>query len=95
MQEAADWELILVDDGSREGSREIAARFEASDPSRIRLLGPDPRRHGAAAARNRGVRAASGEFIAFLDADDLFERSKLRIEVPLLEANPDALPNTR
>jgi len=89
-QDARDWELILVDDGSCDGSREIAARFAATDPARIRLLDPDPRRHGAAAARNRGVRAASGEFVAFLDADDLFERGKLRMEVPLLEANPDA-----
>jgi glycosyltransferase involved in cell wall biosynthesis len=88
-QEFPDWELLLVDDGSLDGSRDIAARLVAWDPYRIRLLDPDPRRRGAAAARNRGIRAAAGEMVAFLDADDVFEPEKLQVEVPLLDANRD------
>jgi glycosyltransferase involved in cell wall biosynthesis len=89
-QTFTDWELILVDDGARDGSRAIADRYAAAEPARIRVLPPDSARRGAAAARNRGVAAAAGELIAFLDADDVFSREKLREEVADLDAHPDA-----
>jgi glycosyltransferase involved in cell wall biosynthesis len=64
-QEDADAEVIVVDDGSRDSSAEIAASYGP----RVRLLRAPP--EGAGAARNRGVEAARGEYIAFLDADDV------------------------
>jgi len=89
-QTYSDWELILVDDGSRDGSRAIADRFASADPRRIRVLDPDPKRRGAAAARNRGIAAAAGEMLAFLDADDVYLPDKLRAEVADLDAHPEA-----
>ena len=85
------WELLMVDDGSTDRSPAIAQAYALSDPDRIRLLRhPDRRRHGAAAARNLGLRQARGEFIAFLDADDAYEPDKLEVEVALLDSQPDA-----
>lgn len=89
-QSFADWELILVDDGSRDGSRAIAERFASADPGRVRVLDSDPSRRGAAAARNRGIATAAGEMLAFLDADDLYLPDKLRAEVADLDAHPEA-----
>lgn len=66
-QTIPEWELILVDDGSFDKSVEICEQYALRD-ARIRLL-TQPNR-GPSAARNTGVRAATGEFIFFLDADD-------------------------
>lgn len=82
-QTRGDWEMLLVDDGSTDGSRALAAQLAAEEP-RIRLLGwPDNR--GAAAARNAGIRAARGRFIAFLDADDLWRPQKLAAQIGYME----------
>jgi teichuronic acid biosynthesis glycosyltransferase TuaG len=83
-QTRPDWELILVDDGSTDGSRALAESLAVADP-RIRLLGWAGNR-GAAAARNAGIRAARGRFIAFLDADDLWRPEKLARQIGLMEA---------
>ncbi|MBA4010568.1 MAG: hypothetical protein C0481_01755 [Phenylobacterium sp.] len=88
-QTFGDWELLLVDDGSSDASPQMAAAAAAADP-RIRVVAPDPARRGAAAARNRGMDAARGRFIAFLDADDLFEPTKLAFELAMLERAPQA-----
>ncbi|MDP2827505.1 MAG: glycosyltransferase family 2 protein [Sulfuricellaceae bacterium] len=66
-QTIPDWELILVDDGSSDGSGKICAQHAQDDP-RIRVVSQANR--GPSAARNAGVSVASGEFIFFLDADD-------------------------
>jgi teichuronic acid biosynthesis glycosyltransferase TuaG len=83
-QTAPDWEMLLVDDGSRDGSRALAEAAAAADP-RLRVVGWRDNR-GAAAARNAGIRAARGRFIAFLDADDLWRPEKLAVQLAALEA---------
>lgn len=90
-QTMADWELLLVDDGSTDTSVEIAEALLPAHPGRIHLLrsaGNEPR--GPGSARNQGIAAAKGLYLAFLDADDLYAPEKLAREVALLEATPDA-----
>ena len=66
-----DWELILVDDGSSDGSAGIARAAAEEDP-RIRVLAhPGGANRGMSASRNLGLSDARGEFVAFLDGDDL------------------------
>ncbi len=90
-QTRPDWELLLVDDGSTDASTAIAQAFAAAHPDRIRYLTHDGRvNKGASASRNLATSAARGEFIAFLDADDVYRPDKLAAQVPLLEAHPDA-----
>jgi len=79
-----DFELLIVEDGSTDGSLEVARSY--SDP-RIRVL---VRAHGGpGAARNTGLLAASGRYIAFLDADDIWARDKLAAQCELLDRCPD------
>jgi teichuronic acid biosynthesis glycosyltransferase TuaG len=79
-----DWEMLIVDDGSTDGSRALAERLAALEP-RIRVLGWDGRR-GAAAARNAGMHAAGGRYIAFLDADDRWRPAKLAVQIGYMQA---------
>jgi glycosyltransferase involved in cell wall biosynthesis len=85
------WELLLCDDGSSDGGSDIARRYAALDPVRIRYLAHDGGGHrGASAARNLGLRAARGEYIALLDGDDVWFPDSLRARVDLLEERRDA-----
>ncbi len=85
-QTHGDFELLVVDDASTDGT---AARLLArgADP-RLRLLRHEVNR-GAAAARNTAIRAARGEFIAFLDSDDEWLPEKLERQVACLAAAPE------
>ncbi len=66
-QEFRDFELILINDGSRDGSKEILDAFEARDKRVVVKHNPN---QGVSATRNEGIAMARGEFIQFLDADD-------------------------
>jgi glycosyltransferase involved in cell wall biosynthesis len=85
------WELLLVDDGSTDESASIATRYAAAHPGKIYCLShPGNATKGASASRNLGIRHAKGEYLAFLDADDVYLPRKLEDQVTLLDANPSA-----
>jgi glycosyltransferase involved in cell wall biosynthesis len=80
------WELIFVDDGSIDGSTEIALAYAGRDAQRIRYVQhPNHANRGMSASRNAGIAAARGEYLAFLDADDVFLEAKLARQVSILE----------
>ena len=75
IQTYRDWELICVDDGSTDNSRRV---IESFGDKRIRVVNNESGQKGAAGARNYGVSVAQGEYIAFLDADDVWRPEKLK-----------------
>jgi Glycosyltransferases, probably involved in cell wall biogenesis len=79
-----DLELIVVDDGSTDDTAAVVGRVT---DARVRLLRTAHR--GVSAARNAGLEEARGELIAFLDADDIWEPTKLERQVALMDAEPD------
>lgn len=84
-QTLEDWELLLVDDGSTDGGREIAHAAVRRDPARTMLLEHPGRANcGLPASRNRALAVARGTFVAPLDADDTWQPQKLERQVQLL-----------
>ncbi|TYB74208.1 glycosyltransferase family 2 protein [Bizionia gelidisalsuginis] len=81
-QTYSHWELLLIDDGSTDATCTIVNNFVAKYPN-IFLLINDTNR-GAGHSRNRGIQVAKGDFIAFLDADDLWKPEKLDKQVSFL-----------
>jgi glycosyltransferase involved in cell wall biosynthesis len=85
------WELMLVDDGSTDGSPEMARRYAERDSRRIRYLShPNHQNRGMSPSRNLGLSHAKGDFIAFLDSDDVWFPQKLESQVAIMLAQPKA-----
>lgn len=77
-------EIIVVDDGSQDNTVQL---IETSFSDTVRLV--CQQNNGPSAARNRGIRDASGKYIAFLDADDIWLPEKIASQVAVMEKNPD------
>ncbi|MEW5766865.1 MAG: glycosyltransferase [bacterium] len=78
-----DLEIIVVDDGSTDNTRDVLKRFEG------KIIYLYQENQGAPAARNKGIKVAQGEYIGLLDADDLWMPEKLEVQVPILDQNPE------
>lgn len=83
-----DWKLIIIDDCSTDGTRRLATELAAGD-ARIELL-CNEKNQGVSRTRNRGIKEAKTEWIAFLDSDDAWDKEKLAKQVALTEGNPQA-----
>ena len=81
-----DWELIVVDDGSADETPRLLEAYARRD-ARIRPVRQP--NQGLSAARNAGLRVAKGEFVAFLDDDDLWLPEKLQVQVAFMHARPE------
>jgi glycosyltransferase involved in cell wall biosynthesis len=82
-QSYADLECVVVDDGSTDDTEQVIAAFGPA----VRLVRQP--NQGLSAARNTGIRAARGRYIAFLDADDAWHAEKVSRQVALLDSHPD------
>jgi len=82
-QEYEDLELIVVDDGSTDGTAEEIRKYGG----RVKLL-LNTENRGVSAARNKGILHAKGKYVAFLDSDDLWVKGKLKIQAAFLDENP-------
>lgn len=89
LQTYSDWELLLIDDGSTDNSGIICLQYAEKD-SRIKYFHQE--NAGASAARNRGITSAKGDYIYFLDSDDVAHKNLLETAVSFMEDNnPDLL----
>ena len=89
-QDFAEFELILVDDGSSDASSTIAQDYACRSPHQCFYVEhPDHSNKGMSASRNLGISVARGNYVAFLDADDVWTPTKLREQVQILDSHPE------
>ncbi len=86
-QSYAHYEVIVVDDGSTDRTGQIVAEYVQRD-ARVRLIALPKASGGPARPRNAGIAASTGDYVALLDADDLWAEDKLRHDAEFLERNP-------
>ncbi|MEQ1729337.1 MAG: glycosyltransferase family 2 protein [Vicinamibacterales bacterium] len=90
-QTYAAWELLLIDDGSTDASSALAQSYAQAHPGKVRYIEhPGHGNRGVCASRNVGITEARGEFVAFLDADDIWQPLKLEQQVAIFDAFPMA-----
>lgn len=85
-QTSRDWELIVVDDGSRDGTAAVVTAFMEREGIRGRCITQSNR--GIAGARNTGIREATGDYVAFLDHDDVWYPPKLERVLTVFQTHP-------
>jgi glycosyltransferase involved in cell wall biosynthesis len=88
-QDFSDWECIIVDDGSDDGSVRLVESFIKSTPGNWNLIRKV--NGGPSSARNFGVVNSTGNFVAFLDSDDIWLPNKLSRQLSLIDKSPDCL----
>ncbi len=86
-QTFADWELVVVDDGSTDDTRDVIDRARPTIARNVKYIRQE--NGGPAAARNNGIAHAEGDLVAFFDSDDLWHPAFLETCVAALDANPD------
>ena len=86
-QTFTDWEIVLVDDGSTDATPQLAASY--AERLRERFIYLPQENRGCCTARNRGIDACSGRFVAFLDSDDEFAPTKLERQLALFDLRPE------
>jgi glycosyltransferase involved in cell wall biosynthesis len=90
-QTYTQWELLLIDDGSTDNSTTIAIKISKDYPDRVYYLEHEAHQNrGVCASRNLGIAHAKGEYIATLDADDVWLPHKLERQVEILNTHPEA-----
>lgn len=84
-QHHSDWEAIIIDDGSADDTEEVVNAFTSTDHRFSYIKQPN---QGVSTARNAGLALAKGNYIQFLDADDLLSKDKISLQIDFLKANP-------
>lgn len=82
-------EIILINDGSSDNSRNVVKEFINNNSSKFEIIHIEQENKGPSAARNKGINLASGNFIAFLDADDSWKSEKIEYQIDILKKHKD------